>query len=128
MHGLAERGLPKMDMTAFTYVSQAALIDVLLLRGKAKAALAAHEALVANPGNAMAHELQKARALVANKQEDDAMRCIAGMLITAEKHRKGYSRVIRLEFIDAATELDRLRRRPDWQSLLDDPALYRRSK
>lgn len=117
-----------MNMVAFAYASQASLIDVLLLRGKAKAALAAHEALSPNPGNAMAFEMQNVRVLVANKRDEDAMQCLARILVTADKQRTGYSKTMRVEFVEGAAELDRLRRRRDWKKLLEDPLRYSKSK
>ena len=56
------------------------------------------------------------------------MQCLAGMLVTAEKQRTGYSKTMRIEFIEGAADLDRLRRRRDWKKLLEDPLRYSKSK
>jgi len=121
---LAQRGLPNMNMDAFHYVSQSSLVDVCLLRGDAKSALAAHDALKPNPGNAMAHEMQKVRILVANAEYDQAMKFIAKMLLTANNARKGYSKTLRIEFVENSPDLAPLRKRSDWPTLLADPASF----
>ena len=123
---LAQRGLPKMNMAAFEYVSQAAMVETLLLSGKADEALERHRAITPNPGNAMAHEIQYTTLLVATFNLDAAMRQAASTLITAEKHRSGYSREIRTRFIEAAPELAPLRERADWGAMVKDPLGYLR--
>lgn len=125
---LARRGLPKMKKEAFLYVSQASLIDVLLKHGEPCKALEEVRTLSHNPGNAMAHELLTIRVLVANDLLDDAMCQSAKLLVTAEKHRKGYSKSIRQEFITSSEELADLRKRPDWDAMLADPAGYTTGK
>lgn len=124
---LAERGLPKMNMEAFGYVAQAALVDVMHRRGDVAAALDRHRTIIANPGNAMAHEFQHVRLLVAAGQFDHAMRSAASILVTARKHRSGYSKVMRMEFIGTSPDLAPLRKRADWKTLLQDPGAYLRS-
>ena len=74
---LSERGVPGMKMEAFAYVAQAALADLLCTTGDAAAALESHRGIVPNPGNAMAHEIQHARLLVAAGHLDDAMQTAA---------------------------------------------------
>jgi len=111
-------------MEAFAYVSQAALVDILCRKGDAAAALERHLAIVPNSGNAMAHEIQHAKLLVAAGQLDEAMRKAASILVTATKHRTGYSKDIRLDFVTTSPALAPLRQRADWQSLIDDPAAY----
>ncbi len=125
---LAERGLPKMDMTAFAYVSQASLIEVTARRGDVEAALGMHEALTHNPGNAMAHEMQHARLLTRAGLLDDAMGTVAAMLVTAEKARKGYSREMRIDFADEDPDIAPLRQRADWAAMRADPVAYARSR
>ena len=122
--GLAQRGLPNMNMDAFHYVSQSSLVDVCLRRGDTVAALAAHDALQPNAGNAMAHEMQKVRILVASAKYDQAMGFIAKMLLTAANARKGYSRTLRIEFVENSPDLEPLRARSDWPKLLADPASF----
>jgi hypothetical protein len=124
---LSERGLPGMKMEAFAYVSQAALADVLCKTGDAAAALDWHRNIVPNAGNAMGYEIQQARLLVAAGHHDDAMRAAASILVTAEKHRTGYSRDLRLEFIKSSPDLAPLRRRADWKMLQKDPVAYLRN-
>lgn len=122
--GLADRGLPKMEMAAFAYASRASLIDLLAERGDTAAALAAYAGIRPNPGNAMAHELQGARLLVLAGREDDALSAVAGIVVVAEKERKGYSRDMRLAFVDRDPVLDDLRTRPEWQALRSDPVAF----
>ncbi len=123
---LADRGLPKMEMRAFDYVSRAGLIDVLIMQGEIATALDAYRELRPNPGNAMAHEIQGARLLALAGEEDGAMVAIADMLVTATKKRDGYSTEIRLDFIENAAELAPLRERSDWELMRADPAGYSR--
>ncbi len=124
---LAERGLPKMNMAAFTYVAQSAIIDVLCKQGHAAAALDRHRAIEPNPGNAMAHEIQHTQLLVASGHLEEAMRQVARSLVTARKHRTGYSRMLRVDFIDHAPELAPLRCHSGWKQLLQDPETYLRA-
>ena len=121
---LADRGLPKMEMSAFDYVARAGLIDILAASGDAVAALAEHNALSPNHGNAMAHELLGARLLTLAGQDDAAMAALADILVTARTTRKGYSRDVREDFVANAPELAALRDRPDWAELLGDPFAY----
>lgn len=121
---LSQHKLPKMDMKAFEYVAQAALADVLLRSGKPAEALEMHRAVQPNPGNAMAHELQFTRLLVATDNLDEAMRQAASTVITANKHRTGYSKKMRLEYIDQSPDLAPLRERTDWLTMLNDPIDY----
>ena len=123
---LSQRGLPKMKMEAFAYVSQAALADLLCRNGDPAAAFERHRAINPNPGNAMGHEIQEARLLVAAGHLDDAMRKAAAILVTATKHRAGYSQDMRLDFIASSPDLAPLRKRPDWKIVLNDPAAYLR--
>lgn len=123
---LAERGLPKMNMEAFRYVSQAALVDVMYRSGQFAAALDRHGAIIPNPGNAMGHQIQHAKLLVAAGRVEDAMRIAASILVTANKHRTGYSRVLRQEFIETSPDLRPLRKRADWTTMLHDPVAYLR--
>ena len=126
---LSERGLPKINMQAFAYVSQAALVDVLARKGDPARALAQHRALVPNPGNAMGYEIQHIQLLVAAGHPDEAMRNAASLLVTADKHRTGYSKTMRLDFIKSAPEIAALRKRAGWKMMLADPAAYlRKSK
>ena len=127
VHYLSERGLPNMNMEAFTYVSQAALVDLMRKKGDAAAALKRHLEIFPNPGNAMAHEMQHAELLVAAGHLDEAMRQAASILVTANEHRSGYSRDLRLEFIKSSPDLKPLRKRADWKTLLKDPAAYLRT-
>jgi hypothetical protein len=46
------------------------------------------------------------------------------MLVTANKHRTGYSKEMRVAFINAAEDLKPLRERADWNDLLTDPDGY----
>jgi tetratricopeptide (TPR) repeat protein len=123
---LAQHSPQGSEQLAFTYVTSAAHVDVLLQQGDVATALAQHRAIRPNAGNALAHELQQARLLVAAGQHDEAMRHLAAMLRTATRERSGYSRRIRLDFVDASPALAPLRKRPDWQALLADPATYAR--
>jgi hypothetical protein len=123
---LSQRGLPKMNMEAFTYVSQAALVDILCSQGHAVAALDRHLAINSNSGNAMGHEMQHAKLLVAAGHFDQAMCKVASMLVTANKHRNGYSKDMRNEFVQASDDLRPLRGRSDWKDLLQDPDGYLR--
>ncbi|MEM7221491.1 MAG: hypothetical protein AAF495_00840 [Pseudomonadota bacterium] len=122
--GLAERGLPKLNMTSFIYVAEAGLVEILLARGQAQEALARHRALTPNPGNAMAYELLTLKLLVATGAHEAAMVQAATTLTIAKKHRAGYSRALRLDFIEKAPELAPLRKRADWRELLEDPGAY----
>lgn len=124
---LCERGLPKMNMEAFAYVSQAALVDVIYRKGEFAAALDRHRAITPNPGNAMAYEIHRTRLLVAAGHADDAMRYAATILVTAQKHRTGYSKTLRMEFIETSADLEPLRKRADWNLLLQDPEAYLRA-
>ena len=124
---LSQRGLPKMNMAPFAYVAQAALVETLLRSGKPAEALERHRTIIPNPGNAMAHEIQYAKLLVATRNFDEAMRQAASTIITAKKHRSGYSRVTRLAFIEKAPELAPLRKRADWSAMLNDPVTYLRN-
>lgn len=128
VHYLAKRGLPKINMDAFEYVAPASIIDNLMRAGNAKEALNRHARLQPNPGNAMAHEIQKAVLTTAAGDRDDAMRIVANMLLTAEKRRTGYGKTLRKQFIDSAQELDPLRARPDWTQMLDDPSGYLKAR
>ena len=83
-----------------------------------------HRAIRPNHGNVMAHELQRIKLLVATGNLDEAMREAASTMITASKHRSGYSKKMRLDFIDRSPELAALRERSDWRALLDDPAAF----
>jgi hypothetical protein len=124
---LTERGLPKMNMEAFRYVSQAALADLLLQKGDAAAALDHHLSITPNPGNAMAHEMQHAELLVATRDLDGAMQKAALILVTANTHRAGYGKTMRIDFIKSSPALKPLRKRADWTLLLKDPAAYLRN-
>ena len=124
--GLAKQGLPNKNMEAFAYVAQSALIDLLRKTGNAAAALEQHRVTKPNPGNAMAHGIQHAALLVAAGHLDAAMRQVASMLVTARKHRTGYSKAICTDFIAHAPELAPLRRRQDWEILLRDPVAHLR--
>ena len=121
---LSQRKLPKMDMKAFEYVAQAALADILLRSGKPAEALEMHRAVRPNPGNAMAHELQFIKLLVATDTLDEAMRQAASTVITANKHRSGYGKTMRLEYIDQSPDLTPLREHNDWPVMLNDPVGY----
>ena len=115
---LAKQGLPKMEMASFEYVSHAGLTGILSKRGDHERALKRHRAAKPNPGNAMAHEMQMAILLVAADKHDEAMHVIATMLATATNKRSGYSKDIRLDFIQNAKEIAPLRKRKDWSELL----------
>ncbi|MGI9395355.1 MAG: hypothetical protein ACR2OY_11965 [Boseongicola sp.] len=121
---LAERGLPKTEMSAFEYVARAGLIDVLAASGNLADALVEYDVLSPNQGNAMAHELQGARLLALAGHDEAAMAALAAILVTARATRKGYGREIREDFVAMAPELAKLRDRPDWAELMDDPAGY----
>ncbi len=121
---LADRGLPKMDMSAFAYVPRAGLVDLLLQQGQAADARAAYGKLTPNPGNAMGHQILGIRTLVAVGEDDQAMVETAELLITAEAKRTGYSKEIRLDFVESSADLDGLRACPDWQAMLDDPRSF----
>ncbi|MDH3703783.1 MAG: hypothetical protein OEU46_21000, partial [Alphaproteobacteria bacterium] len=121
---LSQRGLPKMNMAPFAYVAQASLVETLLLSGKPGEALERHRAITPNAGNAMAHEIQHLKLLVATQNFDEAMRQAASTIMTAKKHRSGYSKVVRMEFIETAPELAPLRDRSDWTGMLNDPSSY----
>lgn len=121
---LSDRGLPKVDMAAFAYAASAGLLDVLAASGDTAAALAKYHALAPNPGNAMAHQILGARLLALAGHEDAAMAALADILVTARSARKCYSRDIRENFVLSAPELTKLRERPDWARLLDDPVAY----
>lgn len=126
---LSERGLPKMNMAAFAYVAQAELVDLMSQSGEYAAALDRHLSIVPNHGNAMGHEIQHASLLVAAGRHDEAMRKAALILMTAQKYRTGYSKVLRMEFLTHSSELAPLRARADWQALQRDPEAYlRRTK
>ena len=120
--GLAARGLPKMPMKAFSYASAAGLVEVMSLSGEPDAALEAYHRLMPNPGNAMAHQLQGARLMVAAGQTDAALRQAAEIAQTALAERKGYSREVRLNFLDNAAELAPLRELSVWQKVREAPA------
>ncbi len=125
---LSDRGLPKMDMAAFSYAAQAGRLDLLAEASDTDAALANYQALEPNPGNAMAHQILGARLLALAGRADEAMAALADILVTARTARKGYSREIRENFVLSAPELTELRRRPDWSQLLDDPVSYSEQK
>ncbi|MEM9062622.1 MAG: hypothetical protein AAGD13_19350 [Pseudomonadota bacterium] len=124
VHWLSQRGVEKINMAAFEYGSQEDLIEILWKRGDAKGALDAHRSLSPNPGNAMAYEIQRARLLVAAGHLDEAMEQTARILLTARTGRSGYSREMRIGFVDGADELDALRKRPDWAELYRDPGAW----
>lgn len=121
---LSDRGLPKMDMSAFAYVSRAGLVDLLLRQGNIADACSAYEALSPNSGNAMGHQILGIRTLAAAGNQDEAMEATAELLITAEKKRSGYSRTIRLEFVETSNDLSELRSRTEWPAMLEDPNAY----
>lgn len=121
---LADRGVPKINMTAFVYAAQAALLDVLSTRGQADKALKLWRTLEHNPGNAMAQQLQGASLMVAAGAIDEALRQVADIIVTAQKERKGYSREVRMDFVDNSPDLESLRTHPDWASMRADPAGY----
>lgn len=121
---LSQRGLPKMNVAAFEYVAQASLVDVLLLNGKPAEALEQHLEITPNHSNVMAHEMQHAKLLVATGDLDAAMRQAAAMIVTANKHRSGFSKTMRLDFVEQATELAPLREHADWAHMNNDPAAY----
>lgn len=124
---LTDHGLPKMPMEAFAYVSRAALIDVLAARGAPEAALDEYEHLTPNPGNAMAHEMLGARLMALAGEETRAMEVIADMLVTAMTKRSGYSRDMRIDFVERDPDIAVLRKRKDWVAMLDDPKAWRAS-
>ena len=121
---LSQQGVPKINMVAFEYGSQEDLIEILWRRGDPKSALEQHRKLEHNPGNAMAFEIRRAELLVAAGFPDDAMLQVAAILRTARKERKGYSREMRLDFVDNAPELSLLRKRDDWATMHRDPAAW----
>ena len=123
---LSKRGLPKMNMTAFEYVSQSSLVDLLCREGDVEGALLIHRSIKPNPGNAMAHALQYARLLVTAGELKDAMSITASILVTAEKRRTGYSRNMGLGFIKSSPDMAALRNRADWKAMVKDPAAYLR--
>lgn len=125
---LADRGLPKMDMTAFSYVSRAALVDLLLRQGRMLESRAAYEQLPPPAANAMGHEILGIRTLAAIRDLDRAMVATAALLVVAEKKRRGYSRDIRLEFVATSGELTELRSHDDWSVMLGDPQAYLRTR
>lgn len=124
VHYLSQRGLPKMNMNAFAYVSQAALIDVLCRKKDFAAALHQHRELVPNAGNAMAHEILRARLLVFAGRHDEAMQTMASIITIGRQFRSGYSRRLQEQFVAKSTELDPLRERADWQQMVQDPRAY----
>ena len=124
---LADRGVPKVNMTAFVYAAQAALLDVLAARGNAVEALKLWRKLEANPGNAMAQQLQGASLMAAAGVHDEALQQVARILVTAQKERKGYSRDVRQEFADNAPDLAHLRKHKDWATMRADPAAFLKS-
>jgi len=105
-------------------VAQASLVDVLLLNGKPDQALEQHLETMPNQSNVMAHEMQHAKLLVATGNFDEAMQQAAAMIITANKHRSGFSKTMRLDFVEQAPELAPLRERADWTQMHNDPATY----
>lgn len=121
---LADRGVPKINMVAFVYGAQAALLDVLSLRGDSKKALKLWRDLEHNPGNAMAQQLQGARLMVAAGESRMALRQVADIILTAEQARRGYSRDIRLEFVENSSDLSALRKHKDWAVMRADPVAY----
>ena len=125
---LADRGVPKIDMTAFRYVAAAGLIDALSDEGDIDAALVEHAALTPNAGNVMAHQIQGVRLLARADRADDAMDALADLLVTAEARKSGWSGEIRRSFAKEAPELAALRARPDWNSLIEAPAAYKKSR
>ena len=124
---LSDRGVPKMETTAFAYAARAGMMDILAASGDVDAALADYQALTPNPGNAMAHQILGARLLALAGHEEAAMAALADILVTARSARKGYSRDIREDFVRNAPELTDLRKRSDWSRLLDDPVAYSKS-
>lgn len=128
VYDLSQRGLPKMNMAAFEYVAQASLVETLLRSGQASQALERHRAITPNPGNAMAYEMLQIKLLVATSDFDLAMCHSARAIITAQKHRSGFSKTMRLDFINAAPELAPLRQRPDWSVMLNAPDAYLRGR
>ena len=119
---------PKMPMAAFRYVAPAALIDVLRRSGDPAAALAQFRQITPNPGNVMAHEIQHAELLVAAGHLDEAMQQLAASLVTANQHRSGYSKTLRLDFVQSSPDLAPLRGRADWQPMLQNPEAYLRTR
>ncbi len=121
---LADRGVPKINMVAFAYGAKAALLDVLSLRGDSEKALKLWRKLEHNPGNAMAQQLQGARLMVAAGESRAALRQVADIILTAEQARRGYSRDIRLEFVENSSDLSPLRKHKDWAVMRADPVAY----
>lgn len=124
IHLLSQQGVPKINMAAFAYGSQEDLIEILWRRGDPAGALERHRKLEPNPGNAMAYEIRRAELLVAAGHADEAMRQVATILQTARNERKGYSREVRLDFVDNAPELAVLRDRDDWAAMHLDPGAW----
>ncbi|MEM7058933.1 MAG: hypothetical protein AAF557_15200 [Pseudomonadota bacterium] len=121
---LAERGVPKINMTAFVYGAQAALLDVLSLRGKSKTALSLWRKLEHNPGNAMARQLQGARLMTAAGESREALRQVADIIVTAEQGRRRYGRDVRLDFVENSPDLAALRKHKDWATMRSNPVGY----
>ena len=80
--------------------------------------------LEASPGNAMAQQLQGASLMVAAGADDEALRQIAGIIVTAQKERKGYGRDVRLDFVEDSPVLTSLRKHKDWAAMKADPAAF----
>lgn len=125
---LAERGLPKMTMTAFAYAGPAALVDILARRGRPDEALAQLRDLTPNHGNAMAHEIQTARLQVLAGQIDAALETTARLLVTALSERTGYSSSFRLDTADLDPDFAPLREHAEWAALRADPKGWLRAK
>ena len=121
---LSDRGLPKMDMTAFAFASRAGLVDVLLDQELAQEGRAAFEQLPPHAANAMSYEILDIRTLAALGEADRAMKAVAALIIVALTQRQGYSRTIRLDFVASSKDLAELRSRDDWSVMLEDPKAY----
>ncbi len=115
-----------MEMKAFAYAADAHLVDVRAARGNFDGALAAYDTLTPNPGNAMAHQIQGAHLAALAGHDDAALSRIAEIIVTAESERKGYSRDMRLKFVDNDPALAALRERSDWAALRSNPKAWLR--
>ncbi|MEL7471174.1 MAG: hypothetical protein AAFN27_22160 [Pseudomonadota bacterium] len=125
---LSQRGVEKINMVAFEYGSQEDLIEILWRRGDPRGALEIQRNLTPNPGNAMAYEIRRAQLLVATGLSDEAMSEVASILRTALKERTGYSREMRIDFVDKSDDLDPLRARPDWSKMYEDPSAWLKAR